>query len=211
MVAPEARDARQIARAFLDELDAREPRQRNGVGNGDVGARSGVEIERDRQAGFPGHRLEIGDEIVPGRRAREGPLRRQQLDGGGALAFGRVGELDRGLERGMRNADHHRHAAGDRVDRGADEGLALVEAEIGVFLGFDAGGDHHGGTAVGDDVVDLAAQRSVVDLEIRRERGERRDDQSGPVHRDALPLGRRAASVPIPKFASLCGTPVCEL
>ncbi len=116
----------------------------------------GIEIERDRQLGLASDRLEIGDQIGLGRRAGERPQRRQQLHGGRAPALRVMGELDRGPERGMRDADHHRHAAVDELDGPPDQRLALLEAEIGVFLGLDAGGDHHGGAAVLDHVVDLA-------------------------------------------------------
>ena len=91
----------------------------------------------------------------------------------------------------MRHADHHRHAAVDKLDGAADEGLALFEAEIGVFLRLHAGSDHHGGAAVHDHVVDLAAQRRLVDLEIGRERRERCDHQSGGVHLSAPPVSSR--------------------
>ena len=79
----------------------------------------------------------------------------------------------------MRNADHDRNAAADAVDSAADQRLALVEAQISVFLRLDAGGDHHGGAAIVDDVVDLALERGLVDCQVGIERGERRDDEAG--------------------------------
>ena len=142
----------------------------------------GIEIERDRQFGLAADRLEIGDQVGLRRRAGEGPQRRQQLHGGGAPALGVVGKLDRGLERGVRDADHHRHALVGELDGAADQVLALGEAEIGVFLGLDAGGDHHGGAAVLDHVVDLAGEAGFVDLEVGGEGGQRRNDQSGCLH-----------------------------
>jgi hypothetical protein len=90
----------------------------------------------------------------------------------------------------MRDADHHRHAAVDEFDGAADQVLALFQAEVGVFLGLDPGGDHHGGAAVLDHVIDLALQRGPIDREIGGERGQRRNDQSGRVH-GALLLARR--------------------
>ncbi len=175
------RDAREVARALLDEGDARQLGKRDGVGNGDVGAGAGIEIKRDRQARLARDRLEIGDEVVARRWAGEGPQRRQDLERGRAAPFGILRERDGGLERGMGDADHHRHTAGDEVDSAVDQGLARLEAEIGVFLRLDAGGDHHGGGAVFDHVIDLAAQRGVVDREVGREGRERGDDETGSV------------------------------
>ena len=89
-----------------------------------------------------------------------------------------MGELDRGLERWVGDPNHDRRATVDRFDGMLDQSLALLEAEIGVLLGFDAGGDDHGGTAVLDHVIDLTPERGPVDLEIGREGSERRNDQS---------------------------------
>jgi hypothetical protein len=66
-----------------------------------------------------------------------------------------MGQFDRGLERRMRDADHDRHAAAHEFDGPVDQSLALLEAEISVFLGLYAGRDHHGGAAVVDHIVDL--------------------------------------------------------
>ena len=57
--------------------------------------------------------------------------------------------------------------------------LRSSKLEIGVFLRLDAGGDHHGGAAVVDDVIDLALERGLVDREFGRERRQRRDDEAG--------------------------------
>ena len=176
------RHAREVARAFLDELHLRKLRERDGVRDRDVGAGARIEIERDRQFGLAADRLEIGDRGRPASADRRtaaaaratAPRRRQ--------ALGIVRELDRGLERGVRDPDHHRHALVDEFDGAADQVLALREAEIGVFLGLDAGGDHHGGAAVLHHVVDLAGEAGFVDLEVGGERGERRNDQSWNVH-----------------------------
>jgi len=78
----------------------------------------------------------------------------------------------------MRDADHHRHALVGELDGAADQVLALGEAEVSVFLGLDAGSDHHGGAAVLDHVVDLAGEAGFVDLEVGGEGGQRRNDQS---------------------------------
>ena len=91
-------------------------------------------------------------------------------------------KLNRRLERGVRDADHHRHALVDEVDGAADQVLALGEAQIGVFLGLDAGGDHHGGAAILDHVVDLAGKAGFIDLEVGREGSERRNDQPWRLH-----------------------------
>jgi hypothetical protein len=103
-----------------------------------------------------------------------------------------VRQLDRGPERRVRDTDHDRHAAVDELDRVPDQGLALFEAEVGVFLGLDTGGDDHGGAAVADDVIDLPPKRGPVDLEIGRERRERRNDQSG-VHHLECPRAKEPA------------------
>jgi len=91
-------------------------------------------------------------------------------------ALGVVRKLDRGLERGVRDADHHRHALVREFDGAADQLLALGEAQIGVFLGLDAGGDHHGGAAILHDVVDLPGEARFIDLEVGVERGQWRND-----------------------------------
>jgi hypothetical protein len=171
------RHPRQIARAFLDELHPRQFGERDGIGDRNVGARTGIEIEGERQAGLARYFLEIADEIALRRRAGERPQRRQELQRGGAELFGLVRELDRGAERRVRDADHDRQAAVDIVDGGADQPLARLERQVGVFLGLDAGGNHHGGAAVAHHVVDLPPQRRLVDFEIGGERGERRNDQ----------------------------------
>ena len=80
------RHAGEVARAFLDELHLRKLGERNGVGDRDVGAGAGIEIERDRQFGLAADRLEIGDEVALRRRAGEGAQRRQKLHGRGAPA-----------------------------------------------------------------------------------------------------------------------------
>jgi len=136
----------------------------------------GIEVERDRQFGFAADRFEIGQEIALGRRAGEGAERRQQLQGFGAPAFGVMGQFDRDLERGVRDADHHRRAFVGELDGPADEVLALGEAQVGVFLGLDAGGDHHGGAAILHDVVDLPGEARFIDLEVGVERGQWRND-----------------------------------
>ena len=82
----------------------------------------------------------------------------------------------------MRNSHHDRHASIDALDRAADERFALLEAEVGVFLGLDAGGNHHGGAAVAHHIVDLAPQRARVDLEVGGEGSERRNDQPRYFH-----------------------------
>jgi hypothetical protein len=178
----EPRHPRQIARALLDELHAGKLGERDGVGNGHVGAGAGIEIERDGELGLAPDRFEIGDEIGLCGRAGERTHRRQHLHRRGAEFLRQVRQLDRGPEGRVRDTDHDRHAAVDELDRVPDQGLAMFEAEISVFLGLDAGGDDHGGAAVGDDVIDLPPQRGPVDLEIGRERRERRNDQSGVHH-----------------------------
>ena len=109
----------------------------------------------------------------------------------------------------MGDTHHDRDAAADKLDGVLDQGLALFEAEIGVFLGFDPGGDHHGGAAVLDDVVDLTAKRGRVDLEIGREGRERRDDQSGIHHAILTPRsslqGLRAAARAPSRLARCAG------
>ena len=78
-----------------------------------------------------------------------------QLDRGGAVPLGIMSNLNRRLERRMRNADHDRHAAADALDGAMDQRLALLESEIGIFLGLDPGCHHHRRPAIVDDVVDL--------------------------------------------------------
>jgi hypothetical protein len=77
------------------------------------------------------------------------------------VALGVVRQFDRGPKRGVRDADHDRHAPVDEFDGAADQRLALLEAQIGVFLGLDASRHHHGGAAIFHDVVDLALQRAA--------------------------------------------------
>jgi hypothetical protein len=130
-----------------------------------------IEIERDRQFGLAADRLEIGDQVGLRRRAGERAQRGEQLHGRRAPPLGVVGELDRGPKRGVRDADHHRHALVGQFDGAADQVLALGEAEIRVFLSLDASGDHHCRAAILDDIVDLAGEARVVDLEVGGERG----------------------------------------
>ena len=183
----QAGDAGEIAGALLDELHAGQPGERDRVRNGDIGARPGIEIKRDRESGLARHGLEIGDEIGLGRWARKRTQRRQQLYSGGAKTFREMGELDRGLEGRMRNPDHDRNAAIDALDGPADQSFALLQAEIGIFLRFHSGGHHHGRAAVPHDVVDLASQCGLIDLQIRGERGHRRNDQTRHCHPFLLP------------------------
>ena len=153
------RHAREIARAFLDELHARQLGERDGVGNRHVGAGAGIEIERDRQLGLarrsprnrrsdrPASAARRTDAAAPAAAPRRRPAARRQWASSTAV-------LNEGCE--MPTITGTRPL--DELDRLADQGLALLEAEIGVFLGLDAGGDHHGGAAVVDDVVDLRAE-----------------------------------------------------
>ena len=78
----------------------------------------------------------------------------------------------------MRDADHHGNALVDEIDGAADEVLPLGQAQIGVFLGFDTGRDHHGGATVVDDIVDLASEPRLIDVQFGCERSERRNNQS---------------------------------
>jgi hypothetical protein len=73
-----------------------------------------------------------------------------------------------------------------------DERFALFEAQISVFLGLDAGRNHHGGPAVAHHVADLAPQRAFIHIEAGGERSERRNDQSGLFHCVILPAGNVA-------------------
>src|SRR6266478_5179283 len=68
------------------------------------------------------------------------------------------------FERGVRNADHHRHAVVGELNGAADQVLALGQTEVGVFLSLDAGGDDHGGAAILDYIVDQAGEAGFVDL-----------------------------------------------
>ena len=202
----EAGHPRQIARALLDELHAGKLRQGDGVRNGHVGAGPGIEIERDGQIGLARDRLEIGDEIGLRGRPGERAHRRQQLHRGGAAILRKMRELDRGPEGRMGDTHHDRDAPADKIDGVLDQGLALFEAEIGVFLGFDPGGDNHGGAAVLDDVVDLTAKRGRVDLEVGREGRERRDDQSG-IHHVILTPSRLIPLPPVLSTHAYCSGP----
>ena len=123
--------------------------------------RVGIEIERDGQTGLARDRLEVGDEVGVRGRPGERAHRRQQLHRGGAAILRKMSELDRGPERRMGDTHHDRHAPADKIDGVLDQSLALFEAEIGVFLGFDPGGDNHGGAAVLDEVIDLTAKRGL--------------------------------------------------
>jgi hypothetical protein len=66
----------------------------------------------------------------------------------------------------MRNSHHDRYALINGPDGLADEHLALLETEIGVFLGLHPGRDDHGGPTIGDNVVDLPLQRRQVNVEV---------------------------------------------
>jgi hypothetical protein len=111
------------------------------------------------------------------------------LHGTCAEVFRKVSQFDRGLEGGMRNSDHDRHAFIDAVDGVADERFAFFEAEIGVFLGLDPGRNHHGGAAVPHHIVDLAPQRGLIDIEVPSKGSEWRNNQSRLFHVD-LPPGK---------------------
>ena len=76
-------------------------------------------------------------------------------------------------------ADRDRTAAVDELHRPADQPAALLHREVVVLLRLDPGGDHHRGIAIVDDVVDLFAQDRFIDLQVRGERRERRNDQTG--------------------------------
>ena len=96
-------------------------------------------------------------------------------------------KTDCGLEGGVRNPNHDRYASIDEFDGLSDKSLSLFQAEIGVFLGLDAGRYHHRRAAVLNDVVDLAPQRRPVNLEIGGKRRQRRNDQFRRLHVDLLP------------------------
>jgi hypothetical protein len=66
----------------------------------------------------------------------------------------------------MRNSHHDRYALVKGPDRLTDEHLALLETEIGVFLGLNPGRDDHGGPTIADNVVDLPPQRGRVNIEV---------------------------------------------
>src|SRR6185312_12204283 len=73
----------------------------------------------------------------------------------------------------------------------------------GIFLSFDAGRDHHGGSAIAHHIVDLAAQAAFVDLKIGSKRRQRRNKQSGLWHGGVL-LGTRTASCPAGHCLGIC-------
>ena len=54
--------SREVTRALLDELHAREPGERDGIGDRRVGAWPGVEIKRDRKIGLAFDRLSRSDQ-----------------------------------------------------------------------------------------------------------------------------------------------------
>jgi hypothetical protein len=117
-----------------------------------------------------------------------------------------MSELDRGPEGRMGDTHHDRHAPADKIDGVLDQSLALFEAEIGVFLGFDPGGDNHGGAAVLDDVIDLTPERGLVDVEVGREGSERRDDQSR-IHHVILTPSRLIPLPPVLSTHAYCSGP----
>src|SRR5262249_55056985 len=164
------------------------------------------------KAGLARHGVEIGEEVGLRRRTRERAQRRQELHGGGAEVLRKLRELRRSLEGGMRDPGHDRHAGVDEVDGVANERLALLEAEIAVFLGLDSGGDHHGGATILDHVIDLAPERRPVDLEVGGERRQRRNDQSRILHPRSPWRSRRRCPRPPMRTAmsgsSLGGTAV---
>src|SRR5262249_56247039 len=98
---------------------------------------------------------EIGGGVGVRRGTRGGGEGRQEVHGGGAEVLRKLRELHRSLEGGMRDPDHDRHAGVDEVDGVANERLALLEAEIAVFLGLDSGGDHHPGATILAHLTDL--------------------------------------------------------
>src|ERR1700730_5662143 len=148
----------------------------------ETSAPSGIEIERDRKPRLARDCLEKSNEILPCRGTGKRPLGREQLNCRGIKIFGQVCELDRHLHRRMGHADHHRDPAGHELDRGPDQGFALFEAEICVFLRFHPGCDDHGGAASIDDVVDLVAQLCLVHLQLRSKGCQRRDDEARILH-----------------------------
>jgi hypothetical protein len=70
------RHPRQVTRTLLDELHTGQLRQGDRIRDRYLGARPGIEIERQRQLGLTTDRIEIAQKIALRRRTGERPQRR---------------------------------------------------------------------------------------------------------------------------------------
>ena len=121
------RDAREVARAFLDVLDLVDLADFDGPIGRHFRTRSRVHVENDGQWRALGDRVEIAHQIALGWGAAIRPLRREKLDRLGPEAGGEFGKLHDRRHGRVRDANGKGGSPVHELGGLADQFLALVK------------------------------------------------------------------------------------